>query len=82
MDRPNATWNDFCAQINQKQLILEISSIFLSHETQTKAELATFGQEIKNLRSELKEYHVIAVALTSRTFHPSQQGRQKNYPIL
>ena len=31
----------------------------------------------KNLRSELKEYHVNVVAVTSRTFHPNQQGRQK-----
>ena len=77
MERPNATWNDFCAHIIQKDLILEVSSTFLSHEAQAKAELATLGQEIKNLRSDLKEYHVNAVAITSRTFHPDQQGRQK-----
>ena len=77
MERPNATRNDFCAHIIQKDLILEVSSTFLSHEAQTKAELATLGQEIKNLPSELKEYHVNAVAVTSRTFHPNQQGRQK-----
>ena len=77
MERPNAMWNDFCAHIIQKDLILEVSSTFLSHEAQTKAELATLGQEIKNFRSELKEYHVNAVAVTSRTFHPNQQGRQK-----
>ena len=77
MERPNATWNDFFAHIIQKDLILEVSSTFLSHEAQTKAELATLGQEIKNLRSELKEYHVSAVAITSRTFHPDQQGRRK-----
>ena len=76
MERPNATWNDFCAHIIQKDLILEVSSTFLSHEAQTKAELATLGQEIKNLRSELKNYHVNAVARTSGTFHPNQQGRQ------
>ena len=77
MERPNATWNDFCAQIIQRDLILEVSSTFLSHEAHTKAELATLGQEIKNLRWELKEYHVNAVAITSRTFHPDQQGRPK-----
>ena len=77
MERPNTTWNDFCAQINQKDLILEVSSTFLSHEAQTKAELATLGQEIKNLQSELKEHHVNAVAVTLRAFHPDQQGRQK-----
>ena len=77
MEHPNATWNDFCTHIIQKDLILELSSTFLSHEAQTKAELATLGQEIRNLRSDLKEYHVNAVAITSRTFHPDQQGRQK-----
>ena len=77
MERPNATWKDFCAHISQKDLILEVSSTFLSHEAQTKAELATLGQEIKNLRSELKECHVNAVAVTSRTFHPNQQETQK-----
>ena len=29
MERPNATWNNFCAQIIQKDLILEVSSTFL-----------------------------------------------------
>ena len=77
MERLNATWNDFCAQIIQKDVILEVSSTFLSHEAQTKAELATFGQEKKNLRSELEEYHVNAVAITSRNFHRDPQGGQK-----
>ena len=79
MKRPNATWNDFCTQITQKELILGVSSFFLSYEEQTKPKLATLGQEIKNLQSELKEYHVNAVAVTSRTFHPNQQGRQISY---
>ena len=43
----------------------------------SKAELAKLGQEIKNLRSEFKEYHVNAGAVSSRTFHPNQQGRRK-----
>ena len=79
MESPNATWNDFCSQINQKYLILEVSSTFLSHEAQTKAELATLGQEIKNLRSELKEYNVNAVAITSRLFISITRG-DKNLP--
>ena len=47
MDRPNDTWNDFCTQIIQKDLILEVSSTFLSYEEKTKAELATLRREIK-----------------------------------
>ena len=77
MERPNTTWNDFCNQIIQNYFISEVSSTFLFHEEQTKAELATNGQEMKNLRSELKEYHVNAVGVTSETFHPDQQGKQK-----
>ena len=77
-ERPNATWNDFCTQIIIKDLILEASSTFLSYQAQTEAEWATFGQEIKTFRSELKKYHVNAVGVTSRSFRPNQQGRQKN----
>ena len=32
MERPKATWHDFCTQINQKDLLLEVSSTFLSYE--------------------------------------------------
>ena len=77
MDHPNATWNNFCNQIIQTDLILEVSSNFVFHEEQAKAELATLAHEIKNLRSEWKEYHVIAVVVTPQTFHPDQQERQK-----
>ena len=75
MERPSATWNKFFTNIIQKDSILEVSSTSLSYEEQTKAELATLGREIKNFRPELKEYHVNAVAVTSRNFRPDQQGR-------
>ena len=29
MDHPNATWNDFCNQIIQRDLVLEVSSTFV-----------------------------------------------------
>ena len=83
MERPNATWNDFCAQIIQKDLILEVSSTFLCHEAQTKAELATLGQEIKKNNS-------IRVERLSRQrrgnnfldFSSRSTGETKTYPIL
>ena len=77
MERPNATCSDFCAHIIQKDLRLEVSSTILSHEEQSEAELATLGKELKKLRSELKEYHVNVRVVTSRSFHPDQQERQK-----
>ena len=44
MERPNATWDNFCAQITQKDLLLEVSLTFLSHEAQTKAVYATLAR--------------------------------------
>ena len=78
MDHPNATLNDFCDQNIQKDLALEVSSTFVFHEEQTKAELAALAQEIKNLRSELKEYHVNVVVVTPKLLIPV--NRKKNLP--
>ena len=38
--------------------------------------MATLGQEMKNLRSELQEHRVNAVEGSSRTVDPNQKGRQ------
>ena len=70
MERPNSSWNSFCAQIVQNDLTMEVSTTFLSHEEQTTAELATLRQEIKKIRSEFRKYHVKAVAVTPRHFIP------------
>ena len=51
-------------------------SNFLNDEEQTKAELASLGQEMKNLRTELQEHRVNAVEGTSKTVDPNQKGRQ------
>ena len=58
MEHPNATWNDFSTHLNQKYVSFQVSSNFLNDEEQTKAELATLGQEMKNLRTELQEHRV------------------------
>ena len=52
------------------------SSNFLNDEEQTKAQMATLGQEMKNLRSELQEHRVKAVEGICRTVDPNQKGRQ------
>ena len=51
MEHPNATWNDFSTHIIQKDVSFQVSSNFLNDEEQTKAELASLGQEMKNLRT-------------------------------
>ena len=43
---------------------------------QTKAQMATLGQEIKNLRSELHEHRVTAVEGNSRPLDPNQKARK------
>ena len=54
----------------------QVSSNFLNDEEQTKAQLATLGQELKNIRSELQEHRVNAVEGNSRTVVPNQKGTQ------
>ena len=76
MENPNATWNDFSARIIRRDISFQVSSNFLNDEEQTKAQMATLGQEMKNLRSELLEHRVNAVEGNSRTVDPNQKGRQ------
>ena len=76
MENPNATWNDFSARIIQTDVSFQVSSSFINDEEQTKAQIATLGQEMKNLRSELLEHRVNAVEGNSRTADPNQKGRQ------
>ena len=76
MENPNATWNDFSTRIIQRDVSFQVSSNFLNDEEQTKGQMATLGQEMKNLRSELQEHRVNAVEGNSRTVDPNQRGRQ------
>ena len=76
MENPNGTWNDFSTRIIQRDVSFQVSSNFLNDEEQTKAQMATLGQEMKNLRSELQEHRVNAVEGSYRTVEPNQKGRQ------
>ena len=76
MEHPNATWNDFSNHIIQKDVSFQVSLNFLNDEAQTKAELASLGQQMKNLRTELQEHRVNAVEGTSKSVDPNQKGRQ------
>ena len=76
MENPNATWNDFSTRIIQRYVCFQVSSIFLNDEEQTKTQMATLGQELKNLRSELQGRRVNAVEGITRTVDPNQKGTQ------
>ena len=74
MENPNATWNDFSTPIIQRDVSYHVCSNFLKDEEQTKFQLASLGQEIKNPRSELQDHQVNALG-NSRQTHSNQKGR-------
>ena len=76
MKNPNATWNKFSTRTIERDVSIQVSSNFLNNEEQTKAQMATLGQEMKNLRSELQEHRVNAIKREPRTVDPNQKGRQ------
>ena len=76
MENPNATWNDFFSRIFQRDVSFQVSSNFLNDDEQTKAQMATLGQEMKNLRSELQDHRVNAVEGNPRAVDLNQKGRQ------
>ena len=76
MENPNGTWNDFSTIIIQREVSFQVSFNFLNDEERTKAQMATLGQEMTNLRSELQEHRVNAIEGNSRTVDPNQRGRR------
>ena len=76
MEHTNPAWNDFSTHIIQEDVSFQVSSVFLNHEEQTKAELATLSQEIKNIRTELQGHRVNVVESYSTPVVPNQNGRQ------
>ena len=75
MENSNATSKDFLSRIIQGDVSYQVSSNFLKDEEQIKVQLASLGQEMKNLRSELQEPQVNALQYT-RQPDSNQKGRQ------
>ena len=73
MEHPNATGNDFSTQIIQRDVNYQVSSNFLTVEEQTKVQMASKGQEMRNLRSELQELRINALENPRKT-NPTQKG--------
>ena len=76
MEHPNATWNDFSTHLINKDVSYQVSTSFLNDEEQNKAQMASLVQELKNLRTELKEHRVNALEGNQRPVDPNQKGRQ------
>ena len=76
MEHPNATWNDFSTHLINKDVSYQVSTSFLNDEEQSKAQTDSLGQELKNLRTELKEHRISALEGNERPVDPNQKGRQ------
>ena len=76
MEHPNATWNVFSTHLINKDVSHQVSTSFLNNEEQNKAQMAFLGQEVKNLRTELKEHRVNDLEGNQRPVDPNQKGRQ------
>ena len=76
MEHPNATWKDFSTHVFKKDVSYQVSTIFLNDEGQNKAQMASLEQELKNLRTELKEHRVNGLERNQKPIHPHQKGRQ------
>ena len=78
MEHPNATWNDFSTHLTNKVVSYQVSTSFQNDEEQNTAQMASLGQELKNLRTELKEQRINALGGNQRTVDPNQKGRQNS----
>ena len=76
MEHPNATWNDFSTHLINKGVSHQVSTSFLNDEEQKKAQLASLGQELKNVRIELKEHRTNAIEGNQRPIDLNEKGRQ------
>ena len=76
MENPNATWNDFSTQLINKDVSYQVFTGFPNDEEQNKAQMPSLGQELKNLRTELKEHRMNALEGNQKPIDPNQKGRQ------
>ena len=76
MEHMIATLNDFSTHLINKDVSYQVSTRFLNDEEQNKSQMASLGQELKNLRTELKEHRLNALEGNQRPVDPNQKGRQ------
>ena len=81
MENPNETWDDFSTRIIQRDVSYQVSSNLLNDEDQTKVQLASLGQEMKIVRSELHEHQFNGLG-NSQLPDPSGKNRQKRHKVL
>ena len=77
MEHPYATWNEFSTHLSKTDASYQISTSFLNGKEQNKDQMASWGQELQNLRTELKEHRRNALEGYQRPVDPNQKGRLK-----
>ena len=76
MQHPNATWNELSTHLINQEVSYEASTSFLNDEEQDKAQMASLGQKLKNLRTELKEHRINALEGNQKLIDPNLKGWQ------
>ena len=61
MGNLNGTWKDFSTRIDQRDVSDQVLPNYLYDEDQSKVQMASLCQEMKNLHSELQEHQVRAL---------------------
>ena len=78
---PKVTWNEFSTHFIQDDIVLQVSVDFQHDLEQIKTELATLGQETRNLQTKIQKYRFIATQRISRSFDLIQSGKNKTFRI-
>ena len=76
MEQPNATWKGFSTHLINKDVSYQVSTSFLNDEEQNKTQMASLGQELKNLQTELKEHKINVLEGNQTSVDPNQKGSQ------
>ena len=76
MEHPKATWEDFSTHLINEDISYQVSTSFLNDEEQNKAQVASLGQELRNLWTELKEHRINTLEGNQKPIVPEHKGRQ------
>ena len=76
LEHPNATCNDFSTHLVKKDVSYQVSTSFLNDQEPNKSQMASLGQELKNLRTELKEHRINNLEGNQRPVDLNQKGRK------
>ena len=75
MEHPNAAWNDLSTRLVNEDVTYQVSTKFPNDEKQNRIQMASLGQELRNLQTELREHRVTAVEGNQEPIDPNQKGQ-------